>query len=291
MLKLTRGLKRIVPAVPLWSNHLGSSPNLCILKSRRGTITQGEQSAIVYFPACISRVMGTYEGKDKNLMETFLSVCQKAGIGVNIIDNVSGSCCGQIFSSKGFSDAYSYTANKIVNQLWTSSKEGALPIVIDVSSCAYTLHQLRPVLSEEEKKKFDALTIMDSVDFLHDMVLPFANVEPLDRHIVLHQVCSLKKMGTESKFVRVAKQFAREVSVPNYAGCCGMAGDRGFLFPELTASATKHEALEVQQKKYDGYYSTTKTCEIALSEAAKENYQSILYLVDEAMSTSDPIKK
>jgi D-lactate dehydrogenase len=62
-----------------------------------------------------------------------------------------------------------------------------------------------------------------------------------------------------------------------------MAGDRGFLFPELTASATKPEALEVQRKKYDGYYSSTKTCEIALSEAVKENYQSILYLVEEAM--------
>lgn len=62
-----------------------------------------------------------------------------------------------------------------------------------------------------------------------------------------------------------------------------MAGDRGFLFPELTASATHAEALEVQEKKYDGYYSYTKTCEMALSEAVKENYLSVLYLVDEAI--------
>ena len=61
-----------------------------------------------------------------------------------------------------------------------------------------------------------------------------------------------------------------------------MAGDRGFLFPELTASATNAEATEVKQQKYDGYYSSTKTCEIAMSEAVKENYESILYLVDEA---------
>ncbi len=32
-----------------------------------------------------------------------------------------------------------------------------------------------------------------------------------------------------------------------------------------------------------GYYSSTKTCEIAMSEAVKENYESILYLVDELL--------
>jgi len=71
--------------------------------------------------------------------------------------------------------------------------------------------------------------------------------------------------------------------VPKYAGCCGMAGDRGFLFPELTAAAANPEALEVKLQTYDGYYSSTKTCEIAMSEAVKENYESILYLVDELL--------
>jgi D-lactate dehydrogenase len=61
-----------------------------------------------------------------------------------------------------------------------------------------------------------------------------------------------------------------------------MAGDRGFLFPELTASATMPEALEVNQHQYEGYYSSTKTCEMAMSQAVNENYESILYLVDEA---------
>jgi D-lactate dehydrogenase len=62
-----------------------------------------------------------------------------------------------------------------------------------------------------------------------------------------------------------------------------MAGDRGFLFPELTASATRPEAAEVleTQQAADGYYSSTKTCEMALSDAVRANYESILYLVDE----------
>jgi D-lactate dehydrogenase len=106
-------------------------------------------------------------------------------------------------------------------------------------------------------------------------------VETKTKSIVLHPVCSLQKMKTEEKFVTIAKAFANEVTVPKHSGCCGMAGDRGFLFPELTASATASEGNEVKQKKYDGYYSTTKTCEMAMSEAVNENYESILYLVDE----------
>jgi D-lactate dehydrogenase len=101
--------------------------------------------------------------------------------------------------------------------------------------------------------------------------------------IVLHPVCSLEKMKTGYKLSAIAKHFAEEVIVPKNAGCCGMAGDRGFLFPELTASATLPEAEEVNEVIYDGYYSSTKTCEMALSQAVKKNYESILYLVDEGM--------
>lgn len=142
---------------------------------------------------------------------------------------------------------------------------------------------LRPILNNENKRKFDQLTILDTVDFLRDMVMPFVGAKPNDKHIVLHPVCSLQKMKTEDKFLWVAKYFAKEVTVPKSAGCCGMAGDRGFLFPELTQSATQAEAIEVQKVQYDGYYSSTKTCEIAMSEAVKANYESILYLVDEMM--------
>ena len=216
-------------------------------------------------------------------METFMSICSKTGIEVNVLKDVKGSCCSQIFSSKGFGDAYRFTANKIVDQLWESSRDGELPVIIDVSSCAYTLHQIKPVLDDEGKRKYDALTILDSVEFLHDMVMPFVEPKQKEKSIVLHPVCSLTKMKTDGKFFRVAKHFAKEVTIPKYAGCCGMAGDRGFLFPELTASATNPEATEVKQKKYDGYYSSTKTCEMALSEAVKENYLSVLYLVDEAI--------
>jgi len=272
--------RKFFPEMPLWSEQLLYPPDLGSINDQR----TARDAAIVYFPSCISRTLGVYEGKEKNLMETFLSICKKAGIGVNVLKNAEGSCCSQIFSSKGFGPAAQYSANKIIDQLWESSKNGQLPIVIDVSSCAYTLHHIRPALDNACKEKFDQLRILDSVDFLHDMVIPKSRVITKQKNIVVHPVCSLQKMKTEDKFVQVAKHFAAEVTVPVHAGCCGMAGDRGFLIPELTASATHLEAAEVQQRDYDGYYSSTKTCEMAMSEAVKKNYESILYLVEESLA-------
>ncbi|WP_298710318.1 (Fe-S)-binding protein, partial [uncultured Chitinophaga sp.] len=219
----------------------------------------------------------------KDILETFASVCAKAGIDMIVPEDIYGSCCGQIFSSKGFQPAYAFTARKIMQQLWHSTRQGALPVVTDVSSCAYTLKTMRSILDEGDKIRFDQLTILDSVDFLHDMVVPVAGARENTRNIVLHPVCSLEKMKTQDKFIRVAQHFAREVTVPKSAGCCGMAGDRGFLFPQLTQSATQQEAGEVCRGPYDGYYSSTKTCEMALSAAVKANYTSILYLADEMM--------
>lgn len=282
--RLTRGLRHLVPSLPLWSDHFRSPPSTRMLRDRPPAGDREKKgNTIVYFPACISRVMGNYPGRGKSALETFMSICSKAGIGVVMIDEVYGSCCGQIFSSKGFSDAHSHTAKRIFRQLWHSTREGLYPVVIDVSSCAYTLRQMRGVLEEENKLKFDTLRILDSVDFLHDMVIPVVKVKTKKKDIVLHPVCSLKKMKTEDKFLNIGSVFADRVTVPVQTGCCGMAGDRGFFFPELTHSATLPEALEVAEQEYDGYFSSTRTCEIAMSDAVQRNYESILYLVEDSI--------
>ncbi|MFN5930287.1 MAG: FAD-binding and (Fe-S)-binding domain-containing protein [Sphingobacteriales bacterium] len=278
MRSCTKAIRKIIPAMPLWNNQIEEVPSLSILNRK-----EDPSASIVYFPSCISRTMGTYAGKEKNIMETFLSVCDKTGIAVNVLKDSMGSCCSQIYSSKGFGAAQKFTAQKIFDKLWINSKKGALKIVIDVSSCAYTLHNLKSALRPDQQDNFDKLSILDSIDFLHDIVLPNVKNVNKKRNIVLHPVCSLTKMKTTDKLTRIAEAFAQEVTVPLNAGCCGMAGDRGFLIPELTASAAAAEANEVKQNKYDGYYSSTKTCEMAMTEAVGREYESLLYLIDETI--------
>jgi len=274
---LTVGVKKVVPAIPLWSRQL--KPTLGSTKAI-ATGSRLQDAEVVYFPTCISRTMGGSVENKKDVVETFVGVSEKAGVPLSIPDNVGGACCGQIYSSKGYSKAFAYTANETIAKIWEWTSAGRLPLVLDITSCTYTLQTCRSVLSPENKQKFDALTIIDSIDYIADYILPKVTILRLKERVVLHPVCSLQKMGLESKFVKIAKQLAQEVTVPLHAGCCGMAGDRGFLFPELTRSATLPEAQEVDQESYDGYYSSAKTCEMALSEAVGKNYESIVYLLD-----------
>jgi D-lactate dehydrogenase len=278
MYRFTGAIRKVIPAFPLWSNQLALAKPIPKL-----TEQHSQTQKVVYFPACISRVMGDADENQKGVMRTFLDVSEKAGIEVLIPDNIEKQCCGQIYSSKGFRDAYSYTVNQAISKLWKTTKEGRYPVVLDISSCSQTLSNCRPVLSKENQEKFDFLQIIDSIAYLHDYVIPRVKISKKKRHIVLHPVCSLQKMdGLEWKFNALATHFAEKVTHPMFAGCCGMAGDRGFLFPELTRSATLSEKTEVcSSAAFDGYYSSSKTCEIALSDAVGKNYYSILRLVDD----------
>ncbi|MGX5691145.1 FAD-binding and (Fe-S)-binding domain-containing protein [Arcticibacter tournemirensis] len=281
LLKLTKGMKEVVPLFPLWSNQLKPSPGLAgqIKRSQNS----GNAVGAVYFPTCISRNMGGAQDDKKSIIDTFLNVAEKARMGLLIPDDIQSTCCGQLFSSKGFNKAFSYTANETIEKLWKWTDEGRLPVVLDITSCTFTLHHCRPALSEPNKLKFDKIKILDSIDYILDYILPVVTVKRTKKEIVLHPVCSLQKMGLEAKFLKIAHQLADKVDVPLSAGCCGMAGDRGFWFPELTNSATLPEAGEVKQKEYDGYYSTAKTCEMNLSDAVGKNYESIVYLLDECV--------
>lgn len=275
MRNLTGGIKKIIPAFPLWSNQLQAASFKAKSADNGGTQT------VVYFPTCISRVMGGSADDKKNLVDTFMSVSAKAGINVLVPDDIQSACCGQLFSSKGFSQAYQHTANKTISRLWEWTSQGAYPVVLDVSSCSQTIQHSRGVLTPENRERFDKMMIIDSIDYLHDHVLQSPTIIQKKDNIVLHPVCTLQKMKLTGKLVNIAKHYANNVDVPVTAGCCGMAGDRGFLFPELTASATAPEAHEVKKNNYEGYYSTAKTCEMALSDAVGRNYESILYLADE----------
>ncbi|HYP51815.1 MAG TPA: FAD-linked oxidase C-terminal domain-containing protein, partial [Pyrinomonadaceae bacterium] len=271
MKNLTSASKKVFPTLPGWSNFMNQPAKLKAIRTPKNA----HHSAIIFFPGCISRMMGG------EVIKLFLSVCQKADISVAIPDNVGGMCCGQVFSSKGFVDAFRFTANQTIEKLWQTTDEGKIPVVMDVTSCTYTLKTCRDYLTVENKARFDEMTFLDVIDFAADLLLPNLKISKPKEKIVFHPVCSAHKMGTLGKLQNIGKACAAYAEIPVFAGCCGMAGDRGFYDPELTRAATKTEACEVRQTDYDGYYSTSKTCEIALSESVGKNYESILKLLDE----------
>jgi D-lactate dehydrogenase len=152
---------------------------------------------------------------------------------------------------------------------------------MDTTSCTNSLLGSRTYLSKENQERFDKMQILDIIDFLADTVLPTLIITQPKNKIVFHPVCSSYKMNLLGKMITIGKACAVQADFPVNAGCCGMAGDRGFYYPELTAAATRKEAEEVLSDNYDGYYSSGKTCEMSISKTVAKNYRSILYLLDE----------
>jgi D-lactate dehydrogenase len=105
---------------------------------------------------------------------------------------------------------------------------------------------------------------------------------------VLHPTCTLLKEGGLPDLLAVTEAHAEHVRVPQFAECCGFAGDRGFLVPELTQSATTAEAAEIRNLVESApgaeVYSTCRTCEIGLTRAVGRPVRSLLHLVHEAVA-------
>jgi D-lactate dehydrogenase len=94
--------------------------------------------------------------------------------------------------------------------------------------------------------------------------------------VALHPTCSTRHLELVGELRALAGEIADEVEVPVSATCCGMAGDRGLLHPELTRSATAEEAAELSGSSHDAYLCGNRTCEIALEQATGRAYESPL---------------
>ena len=206
----------------------------------------------VYFPSCVSRVVGPDRGSTASIVELVTRVAERAGTPVWIPDDAVGTCCGMPFSSKGYRRAQAVAANRAIERIWNWSNEGELPVVIDTSPCALTLKRIRPSLDATHRRRFDRLEILDGIEFA--LRLLEGGLKPRARKdsVVLHPVCSVHRMELVDAFEAVARWCATSVTRPIDAGCCGFAGDRGFVLPELTAAATRAEAAEVDSRRLLG---------------------------------------
>ena len=246
--------------------------------------TFGSGARAVYFPSCVSRVFGATPDHPEALplARALTEVAARAGLPVWIPGKVPGHCCGMPFSSKGYDRAYRGAMNRTVRSLWEWSRQGQLPVVVDSSPCAHTLKQAGPDLDDSSRAFFDRLKILDGIEFAHSYLLPRLKPARKRGSVVLHPVCSVVEMNLTDMLRAIVESSSGTVKIPLSAGCCGFAGDRGFFLPELTEVATRAEAIEVNARSYDGYYSSSRTCEIGLSRATGKPYRSFWYLLEEA---------
>jgi D-lactate dehydrogenase len=87
-------------------------------------------------------------------------------------------------------------------------------------------------------------------------------------------------MGLAGKIVGLASKCSRNVVVPTEIGCCGFAGDKGFMLPDMNKYALRKLRPQIEKAGVKAGYSNSRTCEIGLSTNSGVPYKSIAYLVD-----------
>jgi D-lactate dehydrogenase len=247
---------------------------------------------VVYFPSCLSRILGPQPGEaGPSTAEAITRSLAWAGLEVVHPEGLSGLCCGMPFGSKGFADAAARTGERTLEALRKASDGGALPVVTDASPCAGTLLDLASAGKPgSASSPLHLPRVFDFAAFWAREVLPHLSEVPKAPGLaVLHPTCSLVKHGGVSDLLAVARAHAQAAEIPASAECCGFAGDRGFLVPELTRSATAVEGAEIRARLEStqgpaSVFSTCRTCEIGMSRAVGRPVRSVAHLVHEAIS-------
>ncbi|KAB2519951.1 FAD-binding oxidoreductase [Pseudomonas sp. GXM4] len=266
--KLSATLTRLSKGqVPLWTNAM-PQPEKAI---RFSPSVADERPRVVYLAACVSRVMGPAAG-DKEQMSLYdktRGLLEKAGYQVVFPDNQDNLCCGQPFASKGYAEQAEHKRQELISALLQASRGGLDPIYCDTSPCT-----LRLVQDIGETR----LDLYDPVRFIRTHLLDRLDFTPQEAPIAVHVTCSTQHLGESQALIDLARKCSTTVVIPEGIHCCGFAGDKGFTTPELNSHSLRTLKDAVQHCS-EGI-STSRTCEIGLTQHGGIDYHGLVYLVD-----------
>jgi D-lactate dehydrogenase len=246
--------------------------------------TLREGAAAVYFPACINRIFGRDNTMPKSpaLPEVFVALSKRAGKPLWIPDDVRGLCCSTPWSSKGYKRGQTWISEQMSDALWRWTYAGRLPVVVDAASCTLGLKDdMLEHLNDERKDRMKLVNIIDSIAWCKQL-LPSLHIRRTIPKIMVHPTCSTMHLGLSHTLLEIVSALAEKAEVPLGTTCCGTAGDRGLLHPELVHSATRDTIVQIQNSGDDtSFVSANRTCELGMRQTTGRVYESFIYLLEE----------
>lgn len=228
---------------------------------------------VVYFPACGGRIFGANTAGEAGLGDVVIELLIRAGYAPRLPEGFDKLCCGLMLASKGMAEEAEEMAETVAQALLKVADDGrggTFPVVMDASSCATRM----------QKHLAGRLNLLDFHEFAHDALLPRLRLRRKTGPVALHINCSVRRTATDAKLRAVVAACVEQIVEPAGVTCCGFAGDRGFVVPELNVHALRkiHDALPTAC--HEGV-STNRTCEIGLTEETGRPYRSVAYLLEE----------
>ncbi len=239
--------------------HAGKSP-----VARRA---QGDP--VVYFPTCGGRIFGPSTNGQAQLGDVIVELLTRAGYDPILPEGFDQLCCGQMLASKGMAEEAEGMSRTLEAALLKASENGKYPVIMDASTCSARMQQ----------HLAGRLKLYDFHEFAVDALLPRLIISKQPGPVALHINCSVRKNGADGKLRTLLKACAEEIIEPAGVTCCGFAGDRGFVVPELNQHALRKIHADLPANCACGV-STNRTCEIGLTAETGIDYQSIAYLLE-----------
>jgi D-lactate dehydrogenase len=240
---------------------------------------KGAGDPVVYLPACGGRIFGANSAQEASLADVVMELFVRAGYAPRLPEGFDKLCCGQLLESKGMADAADEMADAATEALLKAAADGHggfYPVILDASTCSARM----------KEHLADRLQLYDFHEFAHDALLPRLRIKRKPGPVALHINCSVRRSASDHKLRKLIEACVDQVVEPAGVLCCGFAGDRGFVVPELTVHALRkiHEALPANC--CEGV-STNRTCEIGLTAETGRPYHSIAYLLEECSREED----
>ena len=263
--------------LPKWTPAMPKGGSVSGLVSEKNDTAE----KVVYFPSCIARSMGPgrNDAIQESIPEVTVRLLEKSGYGVIFPEMMKKLCCGTPWESKGFADIADQKSAELETALLAASENGKYPILCDTSPCLY---RMRKVMTEK-------LKLFEPVEFIHTFLVDRLQFRKKKETVAVHPTCSTKKMGLASLLEEVAGMCAEKVVIPRDVNCCGFAGDKGFVLPDLNRHGLRRAVPVVRQSGAESGYSNSRTCEIGCTTHTGIPYMSIMYLVDEVSRPKDKI--
>ena len=198
--------------------------------------------------------------------------------------DVAGHCCATPWSSKGYRRGQDHMAAKTAAALWRWSDGGALPVVIDATSCAHgLLEDVAPRLDDAERERFAQIEVLDSIAWAHDQ--PAAAAEARAQGGIRgHPPDVLGRPPRPWREARGdrARAGGRGGACPSARPAAAWPAIVGCCIRSCPASALRDEAAALAGHSIDEYLCSNRTCEIGLQEVTGAPYASFIFLLEEA---------
>jgi D-lactate dehydrogenase len=252
----------------------------------RGEDDGAPAPTVIYLATCIARATGP-----DDVPGALRRLARAAGIGVVVPERAHGACCGQPFASKGFPAAHRDIARRSAAPVLAAAAllpaDAPLTLVTDTSTCAAQYARFAELLPPADAAAWARIRIRDPAGFAADELVPrlagrLPGATGKVVRDVLHPTCSEMKNGWVAGLVAAAGAAGR-ATVPVGNGCCGMAGDKGWSVPELTAAATRAEGHAARDTGARTGICTSSLCGMAMGAASGVAYRHLWAVLAERL--------